>query len=126
MQINENKPRNLILLLSGLSLLTRLLFLGTKSLWIDECLAWGAVRIDWLEMFSSVASGTPHPPFAFALMKFSTMLLGESEFGLRFLIAIVVASAVIPVFRLAARRTTIRGGFWSGVVFALSPFTVSL
>lgn len=124
--VDETKPRFLILLLSGVSLLARLLFLGRKSFWIDECLAWGATRMDWVDMFSSVASGTPHPPMAFIIMKTSSLLVGESEFGLRLLIAVAVASAVIPVFRLASRRTTVRGGFWAGMIWAVSPFAVSL
>jgi len=124
--LDENKPRFLIMLLSGISLLARLLFLGKKCFWIDECLAWGASRMDWLEMAKAVSTGTPHPPVAFALMKLSSLFAGDGEFGLRFLIAIIVASAVIPVFRLASRRTTVRGGFWAGMVWALSPFAVSL
>ncbi|MCK5787339.1 MAG: glycosyltransferase family 39 protein, partial [Candidatus Sabulitectum sp.] len=122
----ERKPGYLLLLLSGVSLLARLMFLGRKSFWIDECLAWGAVRQDWTGMISSISSGTPHPPIAFIVMKISSLLPGSGEFGLRFLIAVVVASAVIPVFRLASRRTTARGGFWAGMVWALSPFAVSL
>lgn len=116
----------MMLLLSGTALLTRLLFLGGKSFWIDECLAWGAVRMDWLEMFQSVASGTPHPPLAFIIMKISSLVAGQTEFGLRFLIAVIVASAVIPIFRLASRRTTVAGGFWAGMVWAVSPFAVSI
>ncbi|MCK5036547.1 MAG: glycosyltransferase family 39 protein [Candidatus Sabulitectum sp.] len=124
--VDESKPRFLILLLSGISLLARLLFLGRKCFWIDECLAWGASRMDWLEMIRAVSTGTPHPPLAFVLMKLSSFFAGNGEFGLRFLIAILVASAVIPVFRLASRRTTVRGGFWAGMVWAVSPFAVSL
>ncbi|MEA3265592.1 MAG: glycosyltransferase family 39 protein [Candidatus Fermentibacteria bacterium] len=124
--VDESKPRFLIVLLSGISLLTRLLFLGRKSFWIDECLAWGASRMDWHEMIRAVSAGTPHPPLAFVLMKLSSLFAGDGEFGLRFLIAVLVASAVIPVFRLASRRTTVRGGFWAGMVWAVSPFAVSM
>jgi predicted membrane-bound mannosyltransferase len=102
-QTAEKKSWILISILSGISLLTRLLFLGSKSLWIDECLAWGAVRLSWVEMSLKVAAGTPHPPLAFAIIKLSSMIAGESEFGLRLLVAVSVASAVIPVFRLVSR-----------------------
>lgn len=124
--IEKYRPRTLILVLSGISLLTRLLYLGSKSLWIDECLAWGAVRMSWMDLPSLVATGTPHPPLAFLVMKLSSLLAGDGEFGLRLLIAVAVASAVIPIFRLASRRTTIRGGFWTGMVWAVCPFAVSL
>ena len=126
LSFEENRRRILILVLFGISLLTRLLFLGGKSLWIDECFAWGAVRQSWIDLPSLVASGTPHPPLAFIIMKISTLLAGESEFGLRLLVAVAGASAVIPVFKLTSRRTTIRGGFWTGMVWAVCPFAVSL
>lgn len=124
--IDNRKPRTMIFLLSAVALFTRLLFIGRKSFWIDECLAWGATQMNWTEMFSSIASGTPHPPMAFILMKLSSMLAGGTEGGLRFLIALVVASAVIPVFRLTSRKTTVIGGFWAGMMWALSPFAVSI
>ena len=115
-----------MVVLSVISLLARLLFLGSKSLWIDECLAWGATRMTWPDMFTAVAAGTPHPPFAFVLIKLSSLLAGDSEFGLRLLVAVAVSSAVVPVFRLASRRTTVQGGFWAGMIWAVSPFAVSL
>ena len=116
----------MILILGSVSLLTRLLYLGHKSFWIDECLAWGATQMGWLEMFKAVANGTPHPPVAYALMKLSVFLFGGSEFGVRFLIALVTASAVIPVFRLTSRRSSTTGAFWAGLLWALSPFAVSI
>lgn len=109
-----------------LSAALRLFLLGSKSLWIDECLAWGATRLGWLEMIRSIGTGTPHPPLAFVVMKLSTLAAGSGEFGLRFLIALAGASAVIPVFRLASRRTSPSGGFYAGILWAVSPFAVSL
>jgi hypothetical protein len=122
----KTRQKLFVFILAGISLLARLLFLGRKSLWIDECLAWGATRMTWPDMFASVVTGTPHPPGAFALIKLSSLLAGDSEFGLRLLVAVAVSSAVIPVFRLASRRTTVQGGFWAGMVWAVSPFVVSL
>ncbi len=116
----------MILILGSVSLLTRLLYLGHKSFWIDECLAWGATQMGWLEMFKAIATGTPHPPVAFALMKLSVLLFGSSEFGIRLVIALITASAVIPVFRLTSRRSSTTGAFWAGLLWALSPFAVSI
>ena len=115
-----------LFLLLLVSVALRLFLLGSKSLWIDECLAWGATRMGWLEMVRSVASGTPHPPLAFVVMKLSTMIAGNGEFGLRFLVALFTASAVVPVYRLASRRTSQSGGFFAALLWAVSPFAVSL
>ncbi len=124
--LDKIKPRTMIILLSALSLFARLLFLARKSFWIDECLAWGATQMGWGEMCRAVATGTPHPPVAFLLMKLSTLLAGNSEFGIRLLVALLVASAVIPVYRLSSRFTSVRGGFWAAILWVLSPFAVSL
>ncbi len=117
--------RRRLFALVGISLALRLLFLGTKSLWIDECLAWGAARMGFAEMFHAVVTGTPHPPLAFIVMKLS-MGIFPGEFGLRFLVALAGASAVIPVFRLAARRSTAGGGFYAALLWAMAPYAVSL
>ncbi len=115
-----------IFLLFLVSAALRLFLLGSKSLWIDEFLAWGATRMGWIQMMRHVASGTPHPPGAYFLIKLSTLLAGDGEFGLRFIIALAGASAVIPVYRLASRRTTSSGGFYAALLWAVSPFAVSL
>lgn len=114
------------LMLFALALGLRLFLLGQKSLWIDECLAWGAVRMGWGDMVSALASGTPHPPLAFALMKLSSMIAGTSEAALRFPAALLTASAAMPVYRLAKRRTSLRGGLFAGLLWAVSPYSVSL
>lgn len=112
--------------LLAVAVAARLILLADKSLWIDECLAWGAVRMGWTDMFRAVITGTPHPPLAFALMKLSTLFAGQGEFGLRLPAALITASAVIPVYLMASRRTSLQGGFFAGLLWALSPYAVSL
>lgn len=108
------------------ALVARLAFIGRKSLWIDEALASGVSGMGPGELAARIATGTPHPPLAFLLIRFSTLLFGTSEAGLRTLIAVAVASASIPVYRLVLRSVGRRPAFWSAMLWAVSPFTVSL
>ncbi len=113
-------------ILTSAAVFTRLFLLGRKSLWIDECLAWGASRMEWMDMLNAVSSGTPHPPLSFVLIKLSTLAAGSGEIGLRLFIALVTASAVIPVYRLASRRISEEGGFMAALLWAVAPYSVSL
>ena len=88
---------------AAVSLAARLAFIGRKSLWIDEALASGISNMGLGELVQKIATGTPHPPLAFLLIRFSVLLFGSSETGLRVLIALAVASASIPAYRLVRR-----------------------
>jgi uncharacterized membrane protein len=110
----------------AVSIAARLLFLAGKSLWIDEALASGVTGMTPGEIVSNIAAGTPHPPMAFFVIRLSALLFGSGEFGLRLLIALIVASAAVPLYRLVARRAGAVPAFWAAMIWALSPFSVSL
>jgi uncharacterized membrane protein len=110
----------------AVSITTKLAFLTRKSLWIDEALASGICGMGPGELMSKVTAGTPHPPLAFFVIRISVLLFGSGEFGLRLLIALMVASATIPVYRLVQRRIGSRPAFWTAIIWAVSPFSVSL
>lgn len=111
---------------ASVSLAARLVFLGRKSLWIDEALASGVSRMGFGELVQNIVTGTPHPPLTFLLIRLSTLLFGQSEVGLRMLIALAVASASIPVYRLVRRSFGRKPAFWSAMLWAVCPFAVSL
>ncbi len=111
---------------AAVSVAARLAFIGRKSLWVDEALASGVSGMGLGELVQKIATGTPHPPLAFLLIRFSTLLFGQSETGLRVLIALAVASASIPVYRLVRRSFGRRPAFWSAMLWAVCPFAVSL
>jgi len=103
-----------------------LAFIGRKSLWIDEALASGVCSMGPVELIQKITTGTPHPPLSFLLIRLSSLLFGQTDAGLRVLIALTVASASIPVYHLIHRRFGRKAAFWSAMLWAVSPFTVSL
>ncbi len=122
-RLRENSP---IIVLIVVSTVARLLFLGSKSLWVDESYAAAVAGAGWNDLSRLAAASTPHPPCSFALMKLSSILFGYTEFGLRLLPALLGASAVFPVFRFARRRFGAVAAFWAGMLWALVPWGVSL
>jgi len=103
-----------------------LAFIGRKSLWLDEALASGVGSMGLVELIQKITTGTPHPPLTFLIIRLSSLMFGQTEAGLRILIALMVASASIPVYRLIHRRFGRRAAFWGAMLWAVSPFTVSL
>jgi uncharacterized membrane protein len=115
-----------VLSILGVSLAARLAFLARKSLWVDEALAAGVAGLGPGELVTKIATGTPHPPLAFLVIRLSALLFGHGETGLRLLIALAAASAAVPVFRLVLRRFGSPAAVWASLVWALCPFAVSL
>jgi len=110
--------------LAGLAL--RLLHLGSKSLWIDEAYAAGLMDMDPIQLVRMSVAGSPHPPLSFLFLRFSAMLFGHGETGLRMVPALASALAAVPLMLFAARRIGRKAALWTGIVWAVSPYSVSL
>ncbi len=109
-----------------LGLFLRLLLLGSKSLWLDEALASGIIDRSLLQIIRMPVSAVPHPPLGFILIKLSSMLFGHGEAGLRAFSAVASALAVLPLMAFVSRRINVKSAFWAGLIWAVSPFAVSL
>ncbi len=107
-------------------LILRLLFLGSKSLWVDEALASGIIDRSILQIIRMSLSASPHPPLGFILIKLSSLLFGNGEAGLRVFSALASALAVLPLMTFISRRINVKSAFWAGLIWAVSPFAVSI
>lgn len=107
-------------------LILRLLLLGSKSLWIDEALASGIIDRSIPQVIRMSLRGSPHPPLGFILIKLSTLLFGHGEAGLRAFSALASALAALPLMAFISRRINLKSAFWAGLIWAVSPFAVSL
>ncbi len=123
----EKRPFNTMLLLTILSLFTHLFMLGEKSLWVDEAYATGLMNQPPARVVELSSVSTPHPPGGFLLMRASAALAGNGAAGVRLLNALLVASAIVPVYLLAGRFLGCRVcSFWAAMLWALSPYSVAL
>ena len=91
-------PLLLLVLLASLGL--RVYRLGDKSVWWDEGLAAWAARHSPVEI-AQWTSADVHPPLYFWMLSAWRLFSGESEFGLRYLSAIVGVLTVAATYRLA-------------------------
>ena len=114
------------ILVFALGMLLRLLSIGAKSLWVDEAYAAGLMEMNPMDLIRMSIAGSPHPPLAFLFLKFSTILFGQGEAGMRIVPAVASALAVIPLMLLIARRINLSSAVWAGLIWAVSPFAVSL
>lgn len=104
----------------------RLIHIGSKSLWVDEAYAAGLMDMNPIHLVKLSIAGSPHPPLAFLFLKLSTVIFGQSEAGLRMIPALASALAAIPLMCFISRKISFRSALWAGLVWAVSPFAVSL
>jgi hypothetical protein len=126
MEKTEKLSRSAMLwmfLFVALTLLLRLLFLGTKPLWLDEAkMVMLAAQSPATIIFGT--AGDIHPPAGYFILHFWQQLFGMSEFAVRLPSALFISFSLIPIF-LAARRIFGEGPLpWLGIIFALSPYTL--
>jgi hypothetical protein len=110
----------------GIALAARLLFLGDKSIWVDEAYAAALVRLPFAEAASLFGRGTPHPAGGLLLVWLSGRLFGETGAGIRLLTALLSASAAIPVHGFLGRRFGGAGAVTAALLWAVCPWSVSL
>ena len=118
--MTERTERATILLLSGLTVLS---IVGTRfAFWGDEAGTFEIVSGSWRDFFAWFASGEPHPPLYFALMKLWGAVFGYSEFALRLPSAILFPPVVYLTWKLARRFGLGRFGRMAAAMFvALHP-----
>ncbi len=113
-------------LVFALGMILRLMSIGTKSLWVDEAYAAGLMEMNPMDLIRMSIAGSPHPPLAFLFLRFSTILFGQGEAGMRIVPAVASAFAAVPLMWLIARRINFSSAVWAGLIWAVSPFAVSL
>lgn len=109
-----------------LALALRLILLGHKSLWVDEAYAAGLMDLDIHQLLEASFRGSPHPPLAFLAIKLSSILFGNSEFGLRMIPGIMSSLATIPLFLFVKKLMGFKTAFYTGLVWVVCPYAVSL
>ncbi len=100
----------------------RLFGLGAESIWLDEVTSLTIARMD-LASVVAWAAGDIHPPLYYLVLHF-WLYLGESEYALRALSALVGIACVAVVYALATEMWDRKVGWWSALLLALSPLHI--
>lgn len=121
-----NKDLLIAVSLFTLALALRLLFIGSKSFWGDELYAAGLMESGISDLVTSSFNSSPHPPLAFILPRLFAAFLGTSEAGLRVFPALMSAFASVSLFLFVKRHTGRVPAIIAGLLWVLSPYSVSL
>lgn len=114
------RPLLLLAAVAAVALVTRLLFLGDKSLWLDEAWSWRAAEISIPSMIDRT-KGDVHPPLYYALLHYWVDVFGDSEFALRLPSAIVGAASITLVTAAAWRIGGIALAVATAVLLIVNP-----
>ena len=121
-----NRDLPLIMLLVSLGLTLRFFLIGHKSFWGDELYSAGLMGNSIPDLVRSSFNSSPHPPLAFVFTRIFAALFGTSEVSLRALQAIMSALASVPLFLFTKRYTGRMPALITGLLWTLSPYSVSL
>ena len=78
------------------------LFLGRKSLWLDEAFSVAAARLSWGDLFALLWDSQANAGLYYVLLH-PWLVFGEDEFAVRSL-SVLFAAATVPVFYALAAR----------------------
>src|SRR5581483_6258731 len=126
-------PRIWLPVLLLLAWTLRLAHLGTMSLWWDESLSWYRALQDLPTILSNtiliqnVVTHDLHPPLYFVLLHFAVLLIGTTEFALRFASTcanVLTLAMLYPLARLLFGARSKPLGMLTVFFGALSPFYV--
>ncbi|MDX6646594.1 MAG: mannosyltransferase [Miltoncostaeaceae bacterium] len=114
-------------LLAGLTALAALLRFATldlQSLWYDETVTAGLVRMDLFDMLGRIPDSESTPPLYYVIAWLWAKVFGTGEVGLRSLSALAGTAFVPVAYAAAARLVTPRAGLIAAALAALNPVHV--
>ncbi|MHB8997387.1 MAG: glycosyltransferase family 39 protein [Armatimonadota bacterium] len=112
-----------ILLLLGLSLLTRLVVLQREGLWMDEAYSLHLALQSPSQIIAETALDN-HPPLYYLLLHGWLSLLTPSALAARLFSILIALLATVLAIRLARDVAGQRAALFTGLLLALSPFWV--
>ncbi len=119
------KPNFWVALILLLGAALRLLWLGEKSLWLDEAFSLWVANRPWGELWGRLMTLDQHPPGYYALLRVWTGWAGQSEIGLRSLSALAGVITLPVLYATARRWLTGPVAAISLLLLALSPFHIA-
>ena len=115
-------PVRLLIGILALGAILRLLFLGEKSFWADEVISVYFARQDWPD-FVTILSYETNMMSYHILLRF-WLKLGENEFMIRSLSAILAVATVPVLYALGARLFGAKVGLISALLLAVNAFHI--
>ncbi|MEN8904465.1 MAG: glycosyltransferase family 39 protein [Clostridiales bacterium] len=99
--------------------------ISTESLWYDESFS-AAITDNTYEQIIQICADDYHPPLYFLLLKFTSTILGNSEFGLRFLSLIGLLLMALLGFGPVRRIFGVKTGLIYLIIISILPINISM
>ena len=102
----------------------RVLFIGTKGMWLDETFSVWVANQSVPDMLQWIVKIDPHPPLYYLLLHYWIAYNGDTPYYARLLSALF-GTATIPIIYLIGRRLSgATAGLVAAVLLAFSPFNI--
>ena len=98
--------------------------LGFQSLWLDEATSAFFASLSFHDILKATFSSEPNPPLYFCLLRFWTLLLGNSEVALRSLSALAGVAYIPFIYLLGRQILSRRIALLAAFISAISPFLI--
>jgi uncharacterized membrane protein len=105
--------------IASLALALRLLHLGSKSLWVDECASLDFAQQPWPEFWKTIWNGEANMLTYYLLLR-AWIHLGNGEFVVRMLSLIPAVATVWVIYLLGKRLFSTRVGLVSALLLAVN------
>ncbi|HTY57040.1 MAG TPA: glycosyltransferase family 39 protein [Candidatus Binataceae bacterium] len=117
-------PANAVALLTVAALVLRLLYLGSRDLWLDEAASAKFASYSWPHFAKAVTFWPVNMTFYFAVLHVWTSVMGDSEFMLR-MPSVLAAAATVPlVYLLGTKLLDRRAGLVAAVLMTVNVASV--
>lgn len=126
-ELKQTRFPALLMAVSGLALvatLLRLLHLGSKSVWVDECASMTFAQQPWREFWTTMGQGEANMVAYYLLLR-GWIHFGNTEFVVRFLSVIPAVATVWVIYLLGKRLFSARVGLVGALLLSVNPCHVA-
>ncbi len=114
----------ILLLILLLAFWLRAWNLDARNIWFDEGISLWLARLPTADLVDWTAHDV-HPPLYYLMLRGWWLLVGEGEFALRFLSALVGVIGVALLYRLTRALGGVRAGLLAALLLAVSRFAIT-
>jgi len=127
--INEKRfsilsyPNNLVIGITMVAALFSFLYIGQKSIWLDEATSISIAKLPWEGFWERLSSRDLNQGLYYFLLRF-WVILGESESVVRALSALFAIASIPVLYALAKRMFGVRAGLITSLLISVNAFFI--
>lgn len=116
-------PNNLVIGITVVASFFSLLYIGQKSIWLDEAYSIFIAKLQWGDFWAVLSAIELNQGLYYVLLKF-WLIFGDSEFAIRALSALFSIASIPVLYALANRLFEVRAGLISVLLLSVNAFFI--